>query len=240
MLPIFVKMRRDDGRTYDSYDDYWSLVALAGFPTCEIKDIDLRSTNQYVVSPHNGNILPTLMERERRCRLILWHLERGHPPDGYDEIWASDRWFADRIGARYVVLGGHPALPAFNGAAGGQPKVYDAVHLAYINRRRQRLLARVQHLKLAPDGLGRARDEALHRTRVGICWHQDDQPIIEPLRYMLFSCFKLPLFAEYSNDPYPYLTHPHDHIDPTETRHNYKTVTEEFLFKDQVLQAIGG
>src|SRR5690606_2822228 len=100
---------------YDSYQDFWRLVELSGFPTCFVDEIDVDSNNVYIFSPNNGET--TNGWPEGRARIIHYQLEwethtndSGPLPPGVSEKWTMDKWHAERIGARYVPIGSHPDL----------------------------------------------------------------------------------------------------------------------------------
>jgi hypothetical protein len=85
---------------YDSYQDFWRLVELSGFPIVYLDEIDLASDNVYIFTPHTGEFnqatglpadppapgkswhtasCPRPEWRERKCKVVWWMLER---PDG--------------------------------------------------------------------------------------------------------------------------------------------------------------
>lgn len=66
---IFAKTRH----VYQSYDDFWRLVALSGFETCYVDEIDHNRDATYIFTPTNGE---TLNGWDRgRARIIWWDLE---------------------------------------------------------------------------------------------------------------------------------------------------------------------
>jgi hypothetical protein len=214
--PIFVKLRNDQGELYGSYADYWRLIELSGFPTCEQGEIQLDSNRIFILSPPNGNA-HEIARQPRRCKLILWALERplggydGYAPANYDAVWVSDRWLAGELNrhtassVQYVPVGGHAQL-------GGERKkpVWDLTHQSYQTYRRQAVYNELEGRGFAISGNGWQdhRDGILSTSRAGLCVHQDELPIIEPLRMTLFSCWGLPLICEHSHDFYPYQTYP--------------------------------
>lgn len=234
----FVLVRNDEGVIYDSYTDFYNLVELSDFKTCELDDI--KEPGTYIFPVDNGNVKECLMAKDRsKYKFILWYLERGTPPNYYDEIWVSDRWFAKQLKVKYVPLGGHRDLSYANsfGVLPLDNKLYDFIPLSYLYGER---LNKVEQLKenytIAPNGWGEERDFNLSASRYGLCLHQDDQPIIEPLRYTLFACCKLPIVAEYSEDYDPYRVIPFENfIDLNDrsdlVRDNYLKMTEELTFK---------
>jgi len=254
--PIFVRLHNDEAKIYDSYTDFWTLVDLSGFASVAQNEIDLNSDNDYVLYINNGNAKEIAMQ-PRRCRLILWQLERPSEgfddrflPQCYDESWVSDRQLyrtcADRLrGAKpikYLPVGGHERL----GGEPVMPKRYDAISISYNdpnNGRRSAIIAELKKrygITLAPNGWGPERDRRLASSRVGLCLHQDNLRIIEPLRFTLFSCWKLPLVAEHSLDVFPYHTHSLEEIrSASNWLDNYTTMTRTLTFRHCVESAMG-
>jgi hypothetical protein len=243
---IFVKPRT----TYPSYVDFWTLVELSGYPTCDPDQVDWQSDNVYICSPLNGEHNDGWTERAtqpRQCHLIHWNLERdpSKPPDSrFDEEWRSDRWYAEqdnvvglsprlaafvsagiklarelRTPCRYVTLGIHPGLSRWSQVDENlRPRVvmphdglsYDAIHLSYMSHRRQAIIPKlVEQMgwKLHPqDGnlWGEERHQALLQSRAMLAIHQDEHPIIEPLRYALAAAYGLPIWGEDGTDHFPW------------------------------------
>lgn len=214
----FVEVLNDQGKRYDSYEDYWRLIELSGFEIVKQNAIDFGSKETLIVSPANGNVAEWV-KQPRNCKMICWLLERPTGglntflPAGFDEIWLSDRWLADQFKSdprvKFVPVGGHPQLCPRDRL---ENEKWDFAHFAYTYGRRQRIVNEItaphatmnKPLTIAPNAWGVEKRRILSQCRAGLCTHQDDLPIIEPLRYTLFACAKLPIFAEYSNDPFPY------------------------------------
>lgn len=200
-------MRNDEGKLYDSYVDYWILVDLSGFKKCELSEIDRDSDNVYIFSPVNGNT-SAFMASPHKARFIAWQLERPsdmkmHIPDGITEMWFSDPEICNQDKRmKPVVLGGHPKL-------GNEklPPKYDFALMCYLYGKRDRQISELKRLGWRCSGnsyyLPR-RNMELQTSKYGLCLHQDDEPIIEPLRFVLFACYKLALVVEHSNTYYPY------------------------------------
>jgi len=230
---IFVKVRNDEGNLYDSYDDYWKLVNLSKFESCELDEVNPNSENIYVFSPDNGNV-KECCKREHKAKYILWQMERGIEgaiKDYFDEIWVSDRYFHSLINhpkCKYVILGGHLSL----GGRPKEPKKWDYVHLSYLLGRRKEKIDNLikEGYTIAPNGWGEVKEKSLAYSKMGICFHQDEMPIIEPLRYVLFACWKLPMLAEFSQDFFPYA--------PLNAQENYKLMTEKYTFRKCVEGAV--
>jgi|SRR6185437_10010692 len=242
----FVRLLNDQGQTYGSYTDYWRLVALSDFATCEQNEIQPDADETYILSPPNGNA-HAIASQPRRAKMICWMLERptgglaGFVPQMYDQVWISDRWlasqFKDDPKVKYVPVGGHPSL-------GGTPqpvKLWNFSHMAYIYGRRQRIVNELEGkgYKVAGACWGAERDWRLASSKMGLCLHQDTLPIIEPLRHVLFACWKLPLVAEPSHDPFPYRVYGLDEIErATEWEGNYHLMTEHLTFRKCVEAAL--
>lgn len=258
---IFIEILNDNGHPYDwsygitagshSYTDFWSLVRLSGFKTCRLAEVDFDSQNTYIFAPRNG-YSDAALNRPRRCKIVHWSLERPGTEDVpyADEIWVSDRYqhaLANNPKFHYVPMGGHPELagkPAY-------PHLYDFALMAYLVDAR---LAKVQGLadrgfSIAPNAYGEARDLALAHSRWGLCLHQTPHHIIEPLRYTLFACWRLPLVCEWSENFWPYRTIPYQdtmatllsmsygHIQDY-VLGNYEMMTQILTFRACVEQAV--
>lgn len=247
--PIFVKVRNDKGEVYASYEVYWKLVGLVGYQTCELSEVDPQSNNTYIFAPDNGNVAETC-RGEHTARYILWYLERVFEnetilerpdlliKDYFDEVWCSDRHMYETIKKdwnqredtpkiKYVIVGGHKDL----GGEPKEPKKWDFVTIAYLYGRRY---TKVEELKaqgktFAPSLWGDDTSETLAYSRMGFCYHQDEMPVIEPLRYIYFACWKLPMLWEYSVDVFPYTGIPEE---------DYRLMTEVYPFEKTVREAL--
>lgn len=236
----FVRLLNDQGRLYDSYTDYWSLVNLSGFATCGVEEIDRDSNETYILSPPNGNA-QAIVAPPHRCKFVCWQLERplsgfdGYAPPGYDAVWVSDLWVADKLRedprVRYVSIGGHPALGGLRGAG---PWPLDFTHQAYVYGRRARIVGGLvaQGWRIGNACWGTNRDLQLSTSRWGLCLHQDELPVIEPLRYTLFGCWGLPLVAEKSRCAWPYRVYGLDEIhEAVDGETNYQLLTQDLTFR---------
>lgn len=228
----FVKQTKNGG-IYPAYADLWRLIRLAGFDVCEPGEIDLGSDETYVFYI-NDQTAKSFLDRPRKCRLILWHLERFvFAPLGYDEVWVSDRWMHRTINkpyCRYVPVGGDSRLMTLPKA---EPK-WDFVHMASLNQARSETIDELKQkgYSIAPVSWGTPRDTILSQSRMGLLLHQDATPIIEPLRYTLFACWQLPLVRVPTEDAYPYLTYGLDEIaKATDWKTNYDLLTGDMSFR---------
>jgi len=207
---------------YPSYVDYRNLVSLASFQTCFIDQIDFaRADVVYIVSPLNGEYRPhrdNYRKETRVARLVHWCLERPSTigdfitgvkrqlDDGYfDYIWLSDRWLTEQVfdsRVRFVVLGSHEGL----GSPAGAEKCWGIVHMSYETFRRVRIINQLKErdVEVAENAWGEERANRLQKSRFMLNVHQDDWPVIEPLRFSLAAAYALPLITERVNDAYPY------------------------------------
>ncbi len=237
---VFVEIRNDEGKVYDSYLDLWTLVKLNDYKTCLLDEIDYDSDNTYIIYFPNGNTKAAFEAHKiRKCKLIWWHLEWGRwreAPDGviwkddkqehydqYDEIWVSDKYYQSVLkhynpekNIKYVFLGGHPDF----GGEHGEEK-WDFVDLAYNYGTRAH---KVEILKnngytFAPSGWGEVKENALRHSRWGLALHQFNVPFISPQRFLLFASWGLPIVCDYCRNEYPYMVSKAAlvHFNPRET-----------------------
>lgn len=206
--PIFCRTRH----TYESYTDFWRLVELSGFPCIYVDQIEPDSDNTYIVTPLNGEWNEGW--QDPRATIILWDLEwrlEGLPVDymgtnapginvsGISRIWASDKRYAEQIGAEYVPLGSHAGL-AHGYIDNGVQKVYDVALLAYLGPpRRAQMVGRLQSagIVIAPNGWGQERHNYLQASRAMLHIHQHDGiQTVAPQRWALAAAYGLPLITE--------------------------------------------
>lgn len=243
--PIFVKVRNDQGVLYDSYRDYWHLIELSTFPTCELSDVVPDSDQTYIFSPDNGNVA-ACCERPHRAKYILWQLEIPGQvnlkiPDYFDVMWVSCRYWQSLVPeAAFVVIGGHPDL--FKEPQ--EPKRWDFCHLAYLYGKRAAQVYDLeqQGFTMAPIGWGDIRDQAMAYSQWGLCLHQNPVPALSPQRMTLFACNKLPIVLEEAN-PEPYevvkLLDFNRDIDFTQmVENNFKYFTQTMTFRKAVEGAL--
>lgn len=245
MNPIFVKVRNDQGEIYHSYDILWQLVALAGFDTCELDEVEPDSNKTYIFTPDNGNV-KACCDRPHTAKYILWQLEipgqvESHCPNYFDEMWLSDQYF-------YSIAGGNKKFVPMGGDIGlyKEPdpvKKWDFTTVAYLYGKRAEQVAGLvaQGYSMAPVGFGDIRDEAIARSRWGLCLHQHHVPALSPQRMTLFACRKLPIVLEKAlPKPYEvvYLDEfvPNDYKELAET--NFRRFTQELTFTKCVMEAL--
>lgn len=236
MKPIFVKIRNDEGKPYDSYADYWELIGLSGFETCELGEIDFqREDAVYIFTPDNGNVTETLMgskAQARKCKLAWYVLEWPKWENGeflhgmkpyYDEYWCPDMYLVslyERINpkaTKYVFMGGHKDY-------GGEPasnKIWDFCSLSYDYGERLQKMNRLRErgYTLSPPGWGEVRRTSLAYSKWGLALQQFNTPLLAPQRWVLFASWKLPILCDYVKNPYPFECFPEGliHFDPKNT-----------------------
>ena len=248
----FINVLNDEGIRYRSYADFFQLIELSGFETVH-QDACWREMDGPVISYiNNGNAVAWAKE-PRRCKLILWQLERWlgtaeeYAPPFYDEVWITDRWQASelqRLGhmnVRYVPLGSHAGL-------GGEPstKKYDLAPMCYAyGQRLHKINVLAQKYKMAPTCWPPDRDRILSETRAGLCLHQwENDPALEPLRAAVFAAWKMPMVCAYCRDYYPYDVYDLTSIDAAlrdergTVQRNYDLVTGPMSFKRNVEAAL--
>lgn len=208
---------------YDSYQDFWKLVELSGFPTIFVSELDVREDGVFIVSPMNGEWRPHIDNQQgrRNAYLILWNLERPVGSGGYiggyarechtlisqrhvDEVWVSDRKLAVEAGLRYVTLGSDLRL----GAPSAAHKRYSFCHMSAPTPRRTTLWSDCQgeSLSMGPNSWPPQRNEVLQGSSFGLNVHQDQHPYQEPLRLALFAAYGLPVLSEELIDAHPWDT----------------------------------
>lgn len=195
--------------TYDGYRDFFRLAELSGYRTCFINEVNPDSDNVYIITPLNGEWTHG-WPGEVRAQIILWDLEwrlkesdYAWPesalttPPGVRRVWASDQWYAERIGAEYVPLGSHPGLVGDAALTTGH--VWDVAPMAYRTGRRSAALGVMeQHgLSIAPNAWGGERDAHLKAASAVVHIHQHDRvATVAPLRFAIAAAWHKPLISE--------------------------------------------
>jgi hypothetical protein len=196
---------------YDGYRDYFRLAALSGYATCYINEVDPDSDNTYIITPLNGEWNHG-WSGTPKAQIILhdleWRLKESDYqwsesdltiPPGVARVWASDRWYAQRIKAEYVPLGSHPGLVG----DATTDQAFDVAPLAYRTGRRNAAFGQMERsgLTLAPNSWGEARDAALKASHVVAHVHQHDNvPTVAPLRFAIAAAWHKPLISEQVHD----------------------------------------
>lgn len=256
--PIFVTVRNDQNEIYGSYLFFYELVDLSNFSRCELSEVDPNRDVVYVFPTLNGNVEATcraIYDQPRRCKLIIWQLEIPNigaeltVPGYVDKMWVSDRHYRELVGdsrCQYVPIGGHPD---FGWDSSKNEKKWDIVHMSYLYGKRAEQVATLEArgYSIAPTGFGDERNRIIAASRYGLCLHQHDVPILEPLRHTMFSCFNIPLIIEYCVDSYPYMGADFneflaigERVFETERDwdQNYRLLTQELTFRKCVEEAL--
>lgn len=191
---IFVKPRHN----YGSYQDWWTLIDLAGYRWLYEDKIDLSSTNTYILTWF-GCQSPFALDT--KARLICWNLEWANNPILPNvEYWTPDAWFAQQHGWKYVPVGSHKALCYGDLSDETHLQIYDVALQMYRDPlRRAHMIHRFKDagLQLAPDGWGEVRHCALRQSRCMVHIHQlEDNLTISPLRFALAAAYRLPVISE--------------------------------------------
>lgn len=194
---------------YDAYDDYFALAELSGYETIYIDALDPQSDNVYIITPRNGewnhgwqNPRARIIHHDLEWRLenkgYAWEKAEYDEIPGVSEVWASDKWYASIVGARYVPLGSHAllvgketpdsahydtAVMACQSQDGGRQHIFDSLLTG--------------GLTIAPNAWNPARDSILKSTAVMLHTHQwRDVKTIAPLRYAIAAAYAMPLISE--------------------------------------------
>lgn len=195
---------------YGSYQDWFKLAELSGYPVIPLSQLDPDSDNTYIVTPLNDEWLQGW--QNPRARIIHYELEYRwdwrkdvDEPPGIAEVWAGDRWYAGQIGARYVPLGSHPGLNEDTLHYPGYVYVdYDLAFMGYTAPpRRAKVLYEMYEsgLTIAPNGWNRFRSEKLLDSKCMVAIHQlDNMPVLPPLRMCIAAAHKLAVISETVED----------------------------------------
>lgn len=193
---------------YDSYQDLYRLIELSGYPLVYFDELDPASDNCYVLTVLNG-------QNEAgwpgaRATIVLFDLEWHISADsvaqyntnvwkpGFRRVWAADPWYARAIGAEYVPLGSHPGLALEPIHRNGSYR-YDVATMCYYTHRRQCVYDELTRasLRVAPNGWGYERHQALTSSRAMLHMHQHDGiATCAPQRFALAAAYELPLITE--------------------------------------------
>lgn len=194
---------------YDSYQDFWKLVELSGFPVINVDQLDPQDGRTYIVTPLNGQWQAGW--HNPRSKIIHWqlewHLEQyPHTPvAGVSEVWCSDAWQARNINAKYVPMGSHPLLkPTEYPPCDECTKIYDVAYMGYIVPRRQQIITELDNLgvsRTATGAWGEDRHVYLAHSRAYLHVHQHAHILGVPaLRMVVAAAYKLPVISERVED----------------------------------------
>jgi hypothetical protein len=189
---IFVQPRHN----YGTYQDYFRLVELSGYRWLYEDEIDLSSTNTYILTWFG---VQSAFSLDTKARLICWNLEWANVPVFPNvEYWTPDAWFALKNGWKYVPVGSHKALYCDDYRTHLQ--IYDVALQMYRDPlRRAHMIHRFRDagLKIAPDGWQEVRHRSLMQSRCMVHIHQlEDNQTISPLRFALAAAYRLPVISE--------------------------------------------
>ena len=191
---------------YQPYVDFWNLVALSGYPTIYVDELDPQSDNTYIVTPLNGEWKAGW--QDPKARIIHWDLEwRAERQEilGIEETWASDTWYANKNHCRYVMLGSHPGMNAQPNEMAN--KAYDVAMLASMNFRRGHMVDLLQEegVRVGCEAWSDERHKMLISSKayVYVCQHEE-YPAIAPQRWALAAAYHLPIISENVADPGPF------------------------------------
>lgn len=233
--PIFVHARTTGGALFESYQDYWTMVNLSNYPTCELSEIDYTDPSRvYIWSSPIGKpqqVFENEQARNRKCKLVMWFLEWPKWEEGkllhldgladpVDEIWVSDRYLytlfqrfvpAQAHKCKFLVLGGHPDFGVkepINEVSSSTTKTWDFCHLMYLTGVRGDKFYTIQQkgFRMAPTTFVEAeRDHTLRHSRWGLNLHQNSLACLSPQRFMIFASYRLPIITDYCVDPSPFV-----------------------------------
>lgn len=205
---IFVKTRTMlQPHTYQGYGDYFQFAELSGYQTCWINEVDPDSTNTYIITPLNGEWNHG-WEGSVRANIVLhdieWRLKESDfnwgesdltTPPGIKHIWASDKWYAERIGAQYVPIGSHVGLVG----TAQTDQTFDVCPLSYRTGRRNAAFGQMldSSLTIAPNCWGEERDAVLKASTAVVHVHQHERvATVAPLRFAIAAAWHKPLISE--------------------------------------------
>jgi len=94
--------------------------------------------------------------------------------------------------ARFVLLASHAGL--------GEPPAnrnrWDVVHSSFLTERRAEIVRRLSDLRVAPKAWGKEREAIFRSGRLLVDVHQDEFPVMAPLRIAIAAAYSLPVVAE--------------------------------------------
>lgn len=198
---IFLRTRHE----YHSYSDWFKLAELSGYSIRYLDEIETFDApdNVYIIAPVSGE-WRHWPKGYTQGRMILYQLEHNidgehFTPEAVSEVWAGDKWQADKCGFRYVPMGSHEGLG--RNMADKHEKIYDVSQIAYQTYRRQNITRQLLEagLRLSPNEnlWNFSRSLALVQSEIMLHVHQwDNIPAIAPLRWCLAAAHHLPIVSE--------------------------------------------
>jgi hypothetical protein len=196
---IFVQTRH----WYGSYQDYWKLVELSGFPSIYDDQMDLDDPNHcYIITWFCAQV-----DRfaGAKARVICWNLEWANDPilPGV-EYWSPDAAYAAQNGWKYVPVGSDRRLK-LSGDDAERGEMFDVALMMYrdVNRRRTAILRlHESRLTIAPNEWAEARDYYMRQSRCMVHIHQLDHiSAVSPLRFALAAAYAMPIISEELSNP---------------------------------------
>lgn len=164
-------------------------------------EMDLQSDNTYIFSTPDTHWMQGWPDA--KCRIIYycfeWYLDKEKEYSNIPciETWCTDKWWSDRIGAKYVPMGSHRDLNPR--PLDSVDKIYDVCTLwaGSFNRYHAEDLINRAELTRAPNGWGDERHRVLSQSRMMVCVHQNpDAKTVAPQRWALAAAYKLPVISE--------------------------------------------
>ena len=192
--PTFVLTRHQ----YDSYDDFYHLIRLSGYPSCFVDEMDVEDPSKaYILITRNGEWGDGWAHAKARLIHYVFEWEQYPPIAGVNELWSPDAWHARQIGARYVPLGGHRDLRINKTSSDA---TYDVCYLAYLTGRREHMRAMLTEAgyKLTHwSARGEARDPLMRASLLYLHVHQDEaKPAVPALRMIVAAAYRIPVVCE--------------------------------------------
>lgn len=215
---------------YESYQDFWRLVELSGFPIIYVDELDISKSGVHIVCPMNGEWRPHIFNQKGKifnAHLILWNLERPSGSAGsvgqygrnarmlMGGIWEEtgqpsgikfidEVWVSDRKLADDQNLR-FVVLGSDEGLGSpGDDKEYSFCHMSYEVPRRISIYKHFLRDLIGPNSWGAERDQVLKRSKFALNVHQDIHWYQEPLRFALFAAYGLPIISESLYDSFPW------------------------------------
>ncbi len=193
---------------YDSYQDWFNLARLSGYPVISMGEVDIDSDNVYILTPLSGEWENRWNGVPVKAEIILWdgewRLKESDfawsesdltTPSFVKRVWASDKWYASRINAQYVPIGSHAGLAGY----ATTEERFDVCPLSYRTGRRNAVFGQMLDggLTIAPNCWGDERDAVLKASTTVVHVHQHDRvPTVAPLRYAIAAAWHKPLISE--------------------------------------------